>query len=227
MSKRILLVEDDESLGFVIKDNLVLRGYAVDLFETGSTAWQEYQTCDYDICLLDIMLPHMDGLSLAKNIRGVNRAIPIIFLTARSMQEDKLAGFEIGVDDYITKPFSMEELIYRIEVFLKRSMIISQSSGDIHLGNYRFDSVEFKLYYQDQMTKLTRRESEILYYLYQRINVVCKREELLLALWGDDDYFKGRSLDVFISKLRKYLSHDPCLDIENIHGVGFKLSLKH
>jgi len=223
--KKILLVEDDKNLGFVIKDNLLHKDFEVELCADGEMAWHKFINQKFDLCLLDIMLPKLDGISLARKIREKNKIIPIIFLTAKSMQEDKLAGFEIGADDYITKPFSVEELIYRIEVFLKRSQIAHKTQGVIKMGNYRFDANHFTLNFNGRERKLTRREAEILSYLYDRGDTIVTREEILIALWGDDDYFKGRSLDVFISKLRKYLSEDDTVDIENHHGVGFRLTI--
>ena len=222
--KKILLVEDDESLGFVTKDNLDLKGYDVCWCKDGKEAWSAFQKVKFDLCLLDIMLPKLDGMTLATNIRNVNTIVPIIFLTAKSLQDDKLAGFEIGADDYITKPFSVEELIYRIEVFLKRSRVIEEKVGIQKIGNFKFDAGSFLLTNGTNTRKLTRRESEILQFLLQRKNEIVKREEILMTIWGDDDYFKGRSLDVFISKLRKYLADDPDIDIENFHGIGFKLT---
>lgn len=226
MEKRILLVEDDESLGFVTKDNLDIKGYQVNWCKDGKEAWSTFQKEKFDLCLLDIMLPKLDGMTLAKNIRKTNTIVPIIFLTAKSLQDDKLAGFEIGADDYITKPFSVEELVYRIEVFLKRSRIIEPVMGTQEIGIFDFDAKSFELKHNTDVRKLTRRESEILQFLIERKNEIVKREEILMSIWGDDDYFKGRSLDVFISKLRKYLSEDPNIDIENYHGIGFKLCIK-
>ncbi|RJE71943.1 response regulator transcription factor [Reichenbachiella sp. MSK19-1] len=226
MNKRILLVEDDQNLGFVIKDNLTIQGYQVDLCIDGDAGWLAYERGAYELCLFDIMLPKMDGLTLARKVRTVNPSVPIIFLTAKSLQEDKLAGFEIGADDYITKPFSIKELLYRVEVFMKRSQVIHDYQQQVEIGSYHFDPESFQLSLGKKMKKLTRREAEILHYLHQRVNTVVKRDELLIALWGDNDYFKGRSLDVFISKLRKYLSEEEHVDIENIHGVGFKLRIK-
>ncbi|PIB36632.1 two-component system response regulator [Reichenbachiella sp. 5M10] len=226
MNKKILLVEDDQSLGFVIKDNLAVQGYQVDLCVDGDAGWVAYEGATYDLCLLDIMLPRRDGIYLARQIRAVNPIIPIIFLTAKSLQDDKLAGFEVGADDYITKPFSIKELLYRVEVFMKRSQVVLDNQQQIKVGAYHFDLDSFQLSRERETKKLTRREAEILHYLYQRVNTVVKRDEVLVALWGDNDYFKGRSLDVFISKLRKHLSGDEQVEIENIHGVGFKLRIK-
>lgn len=226
MKKNILLVEDDESLGFVIKDNLENKGFSVQLSTDGEVGLKDFDNKVFDLCILDVMLPKMDGFSLAQKIRQRSKMTPIIFLTAKGMQEDKLEGFKIGGDDYITKPFSMEELTYRIDVFLRRGGLSEKGSSTRTLGNYIFDLNSFTLSLGDKQQKLTRREAEILQYLSDRMDTLVKREELLIALWGDDDYFKGRSLDVFISKLRKYLKADESVDIENYHGVGFKLVVK-
>ncbi|MEP2024789.1 MAG: response regulator transcription factor [Reichenbachiella sp.] len=227
MNKHILLVEDDESLGFVIKDNLENKGYKVQLSTDGEVGLIDFDSSAFDLCILDVMLPKMDGFSLAEKIRQRSKIIPIIFLTAKGMQEDKLEGFKIGGDDYMTKPFSMEELTYRIEVFLRRGVSSDKNETTVRsLGQSSFDLNSFTLTVDDQPQKLTRREAEILKYLSDRMDSLVKREELLIALWGDDDYFKGRSLDVFISKLRKYLKSDENVDIENYHGVGFKLVVK-
>lgn len=226
MKKNILLVEDDESLGFVIKDNLENKGYTVQLSKDGEAGLHDFDANAFDLCILDVMLPKMDGFTLAEKIRQRSKVTPIIFLTAKGMQEDKLEGFKIGGDDYMTKPFSMEELTYRIEVFLRRMGSPIEEPMVRSLGNYSFDLNSFTLSLDDQTQKLTRREAEILQYLSDRMDTLVKREELLIALWGDDDYFKGRSMDVFISKLRKYLKADENVDIENYHGVGFKLIVK-
>ncbi|MDW3208849.1 MAG: response regulator transcription factor [Reichenbachiella sp.] len=226
MKKNILLVEDDESLGFVIQDSLKNKGYHVSLSKDGEAGLKDYDSKTFDLCILDVMLPKMDGFSLAEKIRQRSKVTPIIFLTAKGMQEDKLEGFKIGGDDYMTKPFSMEELVYRIEVFLRRGGVPAKESTVRQLGQFSFDTNSFSLSINGQIQKLTRREAEILQFLSDRMDTLVKREELLIALWGDDDYFKGRSLDVFISKLRKYLKADENVDIENYHGVGFKLVVK-
>ena len=226
MTKKILLVEDDESLGFVTKDNLESHGYAVQLCRDGQEGWQTFQDSSFDLCILDIMLPKMDGFSLAQKIREQNKLIPILFLTAKGLQEDKLEGFKIGGDDYITKPFSIEELILRMEVFLRRGSSNHKSKDNIQIGKYAFDVNSMSLICDGKSQRLTRREAEILQFLAQRSGQLVKREDILIALWGDDDYFKGRSLDVFISKLRKILGTDSNVDIENYHGIGFKLVVK-
>ena len=222
--KRILLVEDDPSLGFVTKDVLALKGYDVKLCTDGAEAEETFYKGDYDLCILDIMLPKMDGFSLAKSIRRKNSSVPIIFLSAKAMEEDKLQGFATGGDDYITKPFSLDELLCRIEVFLRRSNTNDQGQETIvFLGKYTFDFSNLTLRNNATEKTLTQKEEEVLKLLYHNRERVLKREEILKHVWGDDDYFMGRSMDVFISKLRKYLKEDPSVQIVNYHGVGFKL----
>jgi DNA-binding response OmpR family regulator len=209
-NKKILLVEDDPSLGFVTKDVLTLRGYDVTLCRDGEDGERSFFSGAFDLCILDIMLPKMDGFSLARSIRKKNSSIPILFVSAMSMEVDKLEGFATGADDYITKPFSLDELLCRIEVFLRRSHSSVQSSN-LTLRNNSSEKT------------LTQKEAEVLKLLYHNRERVLKREEILKHVWGDDDYFMGRSMDVFISKLRKYLKEDPSVQIVNYHGVGFKL----
>ncbi len=220
----IFLVEDDTNLGFVVKDNLDLNGYEVTLYEDGETAWNNYVKGKADLCILDIMLPKMDGFCLAEKIRAVDDQVPILFLSAKSMKEDKIQGFKIGGDDYITKPFSIEELLLRIEVFLRRSTrhdLDVETSFEI--GQYHFDYKNLCLELGSEKKGLTKREADLLKHLCLHKEAVLKRTDILNRLWGDDDYFNGRSLDVFISKLRKYLKKDPSINIVNYHGVGFKL----
>lgn len=225
MSKpKILLVEDDPSLGFVVKDNLSMKGYDVTLCKDGEEGEREFSKGAFQLCLLDVMLPKKDGFALARTIRETNTEVPILFLTAKAMTDDKLEGFGTGADDYITKPFSLEELYCRIEVFLKRSTTANADSGKpLTLGQYEFDTANFTLRLNGEERVLTSREAEILKQLYLHRERVLKREEILMAVWGNDDYFLGRSLDVFISKIRKYLKDDPSVQITNFHGVGFKL----
>jgi DNA-binding response OmpR family regulator len=228
-SRKILLVEDDPSLGFVIKDNLSLKGYAVTLCKDGEEGESTFVQQSFDLCILDVMLPKKDGFSLAKAIREKNKEVPILFLTAKSMVEDKLLGFQSGADDYITKPFSLEELVYRIEVFLRRSSGQHQPSFDDRIftvGEFAFDPSSFTLKNTRSEKTLTQKEAEVLKLLYQNRDRVLKREEILKQVWGDDDYFMGRSMDVFISKLRKYLKDDPTIQIVNYHGVGFRLEMR-
>jgi DNA-binding response OmpR family regulator len=224
--KRILLVEDDPSLGFVIKDNLSMRGYDVTLCKDGLEGEKSFLSAFYNLCIFDIMLPKKDGFSLARSVRSRNASVPILFLTAKSMMEDKLEGFKSGADDYITKPFSLEELLCRIEVFLRRSpMQVSLEEKVVTLGQYRFDFSNLTLTKDASEKTLTQKEAEVLKLLYQNRDRVLKREEILKHVWGDDDYFMGRSMDVFISKLRKYLKEDTSVQIVNYHGVGFKLEV--
>lgn len=222
----ILLVEDDESLAYVIKDNLSLSGYDVVHVEDGAKALETYTNEDFDLCLLDVMLPKVDGFTLGKIIREKDNNIPILYLTAKSMQEDKLEGFKSGGDDYITKPFSMEELLFRIEVFLKRTGTTNKTEPIFKLGNYIFDYSDLSLIINDNRKHLTQKEADVLKYFCLNKNKVVKREEILKEVWGDDDYFLGRSLDVFISKLRKYLIEDDQVIILNRHSVGFELNIK-
>ena len=217
-------MEDDTNLGFVIKDNLDLNGYKVTLCENGEEAWKGFSKADYDLCILDIMLPKMDGFTLGERIRSVDDQVPILFLSAKSMKEDKIQGFKIGADDYITKPFSIEELLMRIEVFLRRSTRQDLSKEtQFNIGNYHFDYQNLCLENGSSKQGLTKREADLLKCLCLNKETVLKRTDILNRLWGDDDYFNGRSLDVFISKLRKYLKDDPAINIVNYHGVGFKL----
>jgi DNA-binding response OmpR family regulator len=224
MSKAtILYVEDDETLSYVTKDNLELNDYVVDHFEDGKSALTAFTDRDYDLAILDVMLPNMDGYDLAKRIRKQNSSIPILFLTAKSLKEDRIHGLAIGGDDYITKPFSIEELILRIEVFLKRKYV-AEPEEKILIGDYYLDNKNYKLYYRAELVKnLTQKENDLLELLIRNCDSVLKREEILVKLWGENDYFLGRSMDVFISRLRKYLSKDPSIKIENVHGVGFRL----
>jgi DNA-binding response OmpR family regulator len=221
---KILYVEDDKNLSFVIKDNLEEEGFEVYHFEDGKEAFKNFKKEKFDLCLLDVMLPELDGFSLAEKIREQNDHIPIIFLTAKALQEDKIEGLKIGGDDYITKPFSIEELTLRIKVFLKRSSIsdIDDEQDEYCIGKYNFSFSQLNLDSDDGIQKLTHREAEVLKFLCDRRNTVIKREDILTQIWGRDDYFLGRSLDVFITRLRKMLASDDNLKIENVHGVGFR-----
>lgn len=223
---KILYVEDDVNLGFVTTDNLTLGGYKTTYCKDGKSALDALNKEKFDLCILDIMLPEIDGFSLAKTIRESDKNIPIIFLTAKTMKEDKIAGFKTGADDYITKPFSIEELLLRIEVFLKRNKVDVAETLPVKLtlGKYAFDFENLSLKVDEHSSQLTLKEAELLRFFCLNRNKVLKREEILKTLWGDDDYFMGRSLDVFISRLRKYLKDDPNINLENIHGVGFRMS---
>lgn len=229
MSAKILLVEDDPTLGYVIKDGLVHKGYDVTLCKDGEQGQTFFQQQLFDLCIFDVMMPKKDGFTLAKEIRDKNTQVPILFVTAKTMLEDKMEGFKAGGDDYILKPFSMEELVMRIEVFLRRSKnngAAVAENGTFELGSFKFDAKNFKLNHSSGEKVLTPKEAEVLKLLCVHKDRVLKREEILTTVWGDDDYFMGRSLDVFISKLRKYLKEDPNVEIVNYHGVGFKLEVK-
>ena len=217
------------NLGFVTTDNLNLNGYSTTFCEDGKKGLENFKKGKFDLCILDIMMPEMDGFTLAKEIRKINNDIPIIFLTAKTMKEDKITGFQTGADDYITKPFSIEELILRIEFFLKRSRK-AESTGKtetiFEIGSYTFSFNNLSLISGKQKTILTMKEAELLRYFCMNKDKILKREEILRSVWGDDDYFMGRSLDVFISRLRKFLQKDATVQIENIHSVGFRLSVR-
>ena len=222
---RILYVEDDLSLSFVTRDQLKKNGYEVISSDNGNEAFQIFKTTNFDICILDVMLPEMDGFALAKKIREINNQIPILFLTARSMQEDKIEGLKLGGDDYMTKPFNIEELCLKIEVFLKRKEILKEPEKYYKIGAYKLDVKEQMLNLGVEERPLTLKETKLLSLLCQKKNSTIKRENILIDLWGKNDYFLGRSLDVFISRLRKYLKKDKNIYIENIRGVGFKLNV--
>jgi DNA-binding response OmpR family regulator len=222
----ILLVEDDLNLGFVIQDALKRRGFTVHLCRDGKEGLRKFNEQPYDLCVLDVMLPHKDGFSLAEDIRMVNALVPIVFLTAKSQTEDRIAGFKAGGDDYLTKPFSHEELILRIEAILRRTQGKEDDPRErdrFELGDYTFDHRNLMLSHPSEERKLTKKEAEVLRLLCLHADQVLPRELVLNMVWGDDTYFLGRSLDVFISRLRKYLKLDPKVQIVNVHGVGFKL----
>ncbi len=224
MKAHLFYVEDDESLSFVTRDNLELEGYKVTYCENGNKALEVLKEETFDLCILDVMLPDVDGFTIAEEIRKHNRQVPILFLTAKSLKEDRIRGLRLGADDYITKPFSIEELILKIEIFLKRSQIVTKEEvNDYNLGNYTFDYKNLSLKNETIEKQLTQKEADLLKFFIENKNVVMKRSDILESLWGEDDYFMGRSLDVFISRLRKYLKQDENLKIENIHGVGFRL----
>jgi len=226
MNTKILLVEDDPSLGFVIKDNLEMKGYQVTLCNDGESGETTFHQNTFDLCILDVMMPRKDGFTVARNIRKKDQQVPILFVTAKSMLEDKVEGFSAGGDDYITKPFSVEELQMRIEVFLRRSNSKENIDTTFKLGKFEFDSSNLTLSGNGDVRTLTQKESDVLGLLCKNRDRVLKREEILKSVWGDDDYFLGRSMDVFISKLRKYLRDDPTVQIVNYHGIGFRLEIK-
>ena len=218
-----MLAEDDLNLGVLLVDYLETEGFGVKLCRDGELALKAFQGDHFDLCLLDVMMPKIDGFSLAKGIRLMDKNIPVIFITAKSLKVDKLKGYGLGADDYITKPFDEEELLWKIKAVIRR---VPENKGEgraeiISIGKYAFDFNNQSLTIGDNSKRITEKESDILNYLSTRRNHVIKREELLKDLWGENDYFLGRSLDVFITKIRKYLKEDPDLSIENVFGVGF------
>lgn len=227
MKAHLLYVEDDESLSFVTRDNLELQGYKITYCENGKDAMTVIKQNTFDLCILDVMLPDVDGFTIAEEIRRFDTQVPILFLTAKSMKEDRIKGLKLGADDYITKPFSIEELILKIEIFLRRSKVSTPSVPTyLTVGNYLLDHKNLSLKFGDQSKNLTQKEADLLKMFIENKNEVIKRSNILETLWGEDDYFLGRSLDVFISRLRKYLSQDPRIKIENIHSVGFKMKIE-
>lgn len=224
---KILLVEDDTNLGFLLLEFLESNGFDVKLYRDGISGLNGYRASEFDFCILDVMMPLMDGFTLAEKIREQNQKIPIIFLTARSMKEDKLKGFRIGIDDYITKPFDEEELLFRIQSILKRVNPEEETKKVIYqLGKIAFDAQNLVLHISGESKRLTSKESKILELLAKSKNNIVNRDTLMKEVWGETDYFIGRSLDVFISKLRKHLKDEPRLKIETIPTVGIILSLE-
>ncbi|MEZ4998036.1 MAG: response regulator transcription factor [Bacteroidales bacterium] len=221
----ILLAEDDPNLGQLLKNYLIARDYEATLVTDGARAKDLFRKEKYQLCLLDVMMPELDGFALAREIRELDPHIPIIFLTAKNLKEDVIEGFKSGADDYLTKPFSMEELIYRIEAILRRSSKRSTeaSAGFYEIGKYSFDVTKQLLTFNEQSRKLTTKESELLDLLCRHRNEVLERNFALRSIWIDDNYFNARSMDVYITKLRKYLNRDENIQILNIHGKGYKL----
>jgi DNA-binding response OmpR family regulator len=221
---KVLLAEDDENLGSLLREYLQAKSYDTQWVTDGDKAFKSFEKNKFDICILDIMMPVKDGFTLAKEIRMLNRDIPIIFLTAKSMKEDVFEGFSIGADDYITKPFSMEELLYRMQAILRRTKgDVSKKQDLFNIGKYHFDTNKHLLILGDKEHKLTTKESELLRLLCNNANQVLERNFALRTIWIDDNYFNARSMDVYITKLRKYLKEDPSIEIMNIHGTGYKL----
>ncbi|MCD4736765.1 MAG: response regulator transcription factor [Bacteroidales bacterium] len=222
---KVLLAEDDKNLGTILKSYLQAKGYPTTLCPNGQVAYEKFIEGSYDFCIVDIMMPVKDGFTLAKEIREVNKNVPLLFLTAKSMQEDKLKGFEIGADDYITKPFSMEELLVRMQAILRRTTptLKDQTNNVYSIGKLTFDYTRQVLKSGDTEQKLTSKESELLKLLCENINDVLDRSFALKKIWLDDSYFNARSMDVYVTKLRKYLRSDPGIELMNVHGIGFKL----
>jgi DNA-binding response OmpR family regulator len=220
---RVLLAEDDTNLGVLLVDYLESEGFDVKLCADGELALKAFHLSHFDICLFDIMMPKMDGFSLAREIRLKKKNIPVIFITAKSLKEDKLKGYDIGADDYITKPFDEQELLWKIKAVIRRTTetAAENTSESVSLGKYAFDCNNQSLTINGITKRITEKECDILKYLSSHRNYIIKREDLLKELWGENDYFLGRSLDVFLTKIRKYLKDDPDLSIENVFGVGF------
>ncbi|MDJ1480620.1 response regulator transcription factor [Cytophagaceae bacterium YF14B1] len=229
MSKlKILLVEDDNNLGELLKEYLDLKGYEARLARDGEEAFNLFRKETYDLCIFDVMMPKKDGFSLAKEVRSVDKQIPIIFLTAKSMKEDTLEGLRIGADDYMTKPFSMEELLLRMKAILRRSQPQTNSTEEkktFEIGIYLFDYEQQLLKKEDKIIKLTTKEAELLKLLCNNLNQTLERSLALRLIWRDDTYFNARSMDVYITKLRKYLKDDPQVEIINVHGTGYRLQV--
>ncbi|KQW97422.1 response regulator transcription factor [Flavobacterium sp. Root420] len=223
---RILYTEDDETLAFLTKDNLEQNNYEVIHCPDGKLGLETFKKEKFDICIFDIMMPKMDGFELATEIRKANTDIPIIFLSAKTLKEDRIKGLRLGADDYLVKPFSIEELLLKVEIFLKRSQKSIPTEKSVYeIGKYQFDTNNFILFNESEKITLTQREAELLRLFLDNKNSVLKREQILTSLWGTDDYFMGRSLDVFISRLRKILANESGISIENLHGIGFRFSI--
>ena len=221
---KILLCEDDENLGMLLREYLQAKGYAPELCADGEAGYKAFLKNKFDICVLDVMMPKKDGFTMAQEIRTSNVDVPIIFLTAKTLKEDILEGFKIGADDYITKPFSMEELVFRIEAIMRRTKgKKSKESTVYHIGQFTFDTQKQLLCIGDDQRKLTTKENELLALLCSPANEILQRDFALKTIWIDDNYFNARSMDVYITKLRKHLKDDPKIEIINIHGKGYKL----
>lgn len=220
---KILLVEDDPTLSYVVKDSLQKNGFEVVHCSDSETGWQQFMKNNFDMCLLDVVLPKKDGMYLANQIRQKNETIPILLLTSKSMDDDKIAGFKSGADDYITKPFNLQELLLRVEVFMRRTKKKEDTTpAEFKLGTLDFDYNNLVLRSDKVEHQLTQREADLIRYLCLNANRVLKRDEILMNVWGKDDYFLGRSMDVFITKVRKYLKDQPGVELQTIHGIGFK-----
>ena len=228
---RLLYVEDDEALRFVTQDNLEIAGYEVVGIENGSEAIRQVRDgLKFDLAILDVMLPGDDGFSVAEAIRERDQQVPVLFLSAKSLKEDRLHGLRIGADDYLTKPFNIEELVLKVEIFLRRRQFVERPPDILRVGNFEIDVANLELRdttaadAKDATRRLTQRELELLTLFARNPNRVLKRSDILVQIWGSDDYFLGRSMDVFISRLRKYMRPDERISLENVHGVGFRLN---
>ena len=220
----ILLCEDEESLGMLVREYLQAKGYDAELYLDGEAGYKAFVKGKYDMCLLDVMMPKMDGFTLARELRSINSEVPLMFLTAKNLKDDILEGFKLGADDYLTKPFSMDELVYRMEAILRRVKARSrQMATRYQLGRFTFDTQRQLLSIDDKSTKLTTKESELLTMLCTHMNDILERDLALKTIWIDDNYFNARSMDVYITKLRKHLKDDPNVEINNVHGKGYRL----
>lgn len=220
---RILLAEDDANFGTIFQGYLINKGYPTTLCKNGEEALNKFKSQDFDLCLLDVMMPVMDGFTLAKEIKKIKKATPIIFLTAKNQQESILEGFGVGADDYITKPFSMDELLMRIHAVYSRYELANEKPSTYQIGSFTFDSPRHTLTKGDKVQKLTSKESDLLLMLCENLGNTLERPVALKAIWDEDTYFNARSMDVYVTKLRKYFSEDPSVQLLNVHGVGFKL----
>lgn len=219
---KILLAEDDPNLGFLLLKYLKKEGFDVELYKNGEDAFSAFKNISFDLCLIDVMMPKMDGFSLVKRIRARDKKTPVILITAKSRKENKQNGYELGADDYLIKPFDEEELLWKIKVFVRRNPNSPERKAKaVSIGRYTFDFNNQSLTIEGKAKRITGKESDVLHYLCQHSNVIIKREEMLKELWGESDYFLGRSLDVFITKIRKHLKEDSSIRIENVFGIGF------
>ena len=224
----ILLCEDDENLGMLLREYLEAKGYTAELCADGEEGYKTFMEKSFDLCILDVMMPKMDGFTLATKIREINSEIPFMFLTAKTLKDDILEGFKIGADDYITKPFSMEEVVFRIEAILRRVSGKKNKETTVHqIGRYTFDTQKQLLTFEGENTKLTTKEAELLTLLSSKANELLQRDYALKTIWIDDNYFNARSMDVYITKLRKHLKKDPNVEILNVHGKGYKLVISN
>ncbi len=222
----ILLAEDDINLGQLLQNFLRSKGFDVLLASNGKMAFERFNERDFDFCIFDVMMPEMDGFTLAKEVRELDKKIPILFLTAKAMENDKLEGFSIGADDYLTKPFSMEELLARMNAILRRVDSDKNEEGELFIGKIKYEPELRLLHLNGDTKKLTTKENQLLSLLVKNQNEILDRQAALRAIWGDDNYFNGRSMDVYIAKLRKALKDDENIEIMNVHGKGFKLIVK-
>lgn len=222
---KILLIEDDSNLGTILKEFFLVKGFAITHALNGEEGFNYFKGSKYDLCLIDVMMPKMDGFSLAKKIRMIDKHVPFLFVTAKSMLDDKIEGFKLGADDYVTKPFSMEELILRINAILKRTKteLVEDDRSEFTIGEYKFNYYKRILYYRNNEQRLTQKECELLRLLCVNKNKILERSEALTRIWKEENYFTGRSMDVYITKLRGYLKQDSSIEIINVHGTGFKL----